>query len=76
MKGYYNGTSTFQDGRVITDKAVADYTVKHMRPENQKDIRRIVECGLLSFSYLSGSVEAPEEPWFYYDDLEQEEGHE
>lgn len=72
MKGYYDCSATFPDGLVVTDKEVADYTKKHLRPEDQKDIRRVVECALMSFSILSMSVEAPEEPWFFYDDLEEE----
>ena len=37
MKGYYDSQATFSDGLVVTDKAVADYTVKHMHPEDQAD---------------------------------------
>lgn len=70
MKNYYDSQATFPDGLVVTDKEVADYTVKHMHPEDQADIRRVVECALASFTILSGSAEPPEEPWFYYDDLE------
>lgn len=71
MKGYYNSQAKFLDnGQIVTDKEVADYTAKHMHPEDQADIRRVVECALASFTILSGSADPPEEPWFYYDDLE------
>ena len=71
-KKYYDSQATFQDGTIVTDKMVADYTEKHMRPEDQKDIRRVTECALMSFSILSGSIEPPEEPWFYYDEMEEQ----
>ena len=72
MKGYYDLESTFPDGLVVTDKAVAEYTERHLHPEDQKDLHRVVECALMSFSILSGAAEPPEEPWFYYDDLKSE----
>lgn len=69
-KEYYDSYAKFDD-RTVTDKEVAEYTVKHMHPEDQADIRRVVECALASFTILSGAAEPPEEPWFYYDDLER-----
>ena len=71
---YYNQAATFRepDGKelVVSDEAVAEYTRKHMRIEDQKDIRRVVECAMLSFSILSKSLEPPVgDDWYYYDDL-------
>ena len=74
-KEYYDSYARFNGGDgndlIVTDKEVADYTIQHMHPEDQADIRRVVECALASFTILSGSAEAPDEPWFYYDDLEK-----
>ena len=74
MKGYYDSQATFDNGKlVVTDKEVAEFTDKHMHPEDKKDIRRVVECAMYSFSILSKSVEPPmKEPWFYYDELEEQ----
>jgi len=73
MKGYYDSQATFPNGLIVTDEEVAKYTDAHMHPEDKKDIRRVTECALFSFSILSKSVEPPkEEPWFYYDDLEEQ----
>lgn len=71
MDVYYNSQATFPDGKIVTDEEVAEHVKQHMHPEDQSDIRKVTECALMSFSILSGSVEPPQEPWFYYDDLER-----
>ena len=67
---YYDLGATFEDGRYLSDKEVADYVKKHMRPEDQKDVRKVTECALMSFAILSGDVEFLPEDGYFYDDMD------
>ena len=63
-KKYWNGCAKFKDGRVIYDKDVYDFVVKHMRFRDRISARKIVEAALASFAMLEGATERPlNEDW-------------
>lgn len=74
MAKYYDTYAEFKDENgkpfEVTDEAVAEYTKKHMRLRDRRDIRKVTECVMLSFSILSKSIDPPVgDDWYYYDDL-------
>ena len=74
MPRYYDNYAAFKndDGTefTVTDEAVAEHVKKHMHMRDRKDIRKVVECTMLSFGILSKSIEPPQrDDWFYYDDI-------
>ena len=60
-KKYWNGCAKFNDGRIIYDKDVYDFVVKHMRLRDRINARKIVEAAFLSVGILNGAVEEPKE---------------
>ena len=63
-KKYWNGCAKFEDGRVIYDKDVYDFVVKHMRFRDRINTRKIVEAALASFAMLEGAAGKPlNEDW-------------
>lgn len=63
-KKYWNGCAKFKDGRVIYDKDVYDFVVKHMRFRDRINARKIVEAALASFAMMEGAAGRPlNEDW-------------
>lgn len=63
-KKYWNGCAKFKDGRVIYDKDVYDFVVKHMRFRDRINTRKIVEAALASFAMMEGAAGKPlNEDW-------------
>lgn len=59
-KRYWNAYADYGD-RIIYDKDVYEYIMKHMHFLDKLDIRKIVEAAFLSSGILNGAVEEPKE---------------
>lgn len=63
-KRYWNGYAKFKDGRIIYDKDVYEFVLKHMRFRDRINARKIVEAAITSFAMLEGATEKPlNEDW-------------
>lgn len=58
---YWNTYAEFKDGRIIYDKDVHDFMMKHLRLRDRFDTRKLVEAAFQSFSILSGAAKVPDE---------------
>lgn len=58
---YWNGYAKLKDGRIIYDKDVHDFMLKHLRLRDRFNTRKITEAALYSFMILCDSVKAPDE---------------
>lgn len=59
-KRYWNTYADYGD-RIVYDKDVYEYIIKHMHFLDKLDIRKIVEAAFLSVGILNGAVEEPKE---------------
>lgn len=58
-KRYWNGYAKFKDGRIIYDKDVYEFALKHMRFRDRINARKIVEAALASLAMLEGAAGKP-----------------
>ena len=65
-KRYWNGSAKFKDGRIIYDKDVYEFALKHMRLRDRINVRKIVEATLASFAMMEGITGKPiNEDWTF-----------
>ena len=60
-KRYWNGCAKFKDGRIIYDKDVYEFALKHMHLRDRINVRKIAEAVLESFAILEGTIEESKE---------------